>query len=127
MIAWLLGGLAVHFAQCLLPTLFRYFLRPDPRLWEEVGPRDNPPETSVQGRRSERALANGIEGMVPFIALALLLIVVPGDADRGLPGAQLFVVCRFLYAGIYIAGIPVLRSIVWTVGHLGLLLMALSI
>lgn len=127
MITWILIALLIFFAQTLLPPLFRYFLAAEARPLDPLGNRDNPPETSIYGKRAERALANSIEGYLIFLPLAVLLVAVPGDVDRGLLGTQAFVVCRLFYVGVYVAGIPVVRSILWTVGHIGLVLMALSL
>jgi len=120
---WILLALGLYFVQTLLPPLFRYMLRPDPHFLAPLGSRDDPPEIGVYGARSERALRNAGEAMILFVPLALL-----GHAIEGaLLGAQIFVVCRIAYVPAYVLGIPVLRSLIWTVGVVGLVLMAMAV
>ncbi|MGP1395902.1 MAG: MAPEG family protein [Inquilinaceae bacterium] len=120
---WILILLFLYFVQTLLPPVFRYVLRSDPQIFATLGARDNPPETSVHGARSERALRNSSEALLIFLPLALL-----GQSVEGaMLGAQVFVLSRFAYVPAYILGIPVLRSAIWTVGVAGLALMALAV
>ncbi len=123
MITYILFALLIYFVQTLLPPIFRYVIRKDPQIFATLGPRDAPPETSVYGARAERALANSGEQFLLFMPLALLAI----DVEPALLGAQIFVFSRVFYVPVYILGIPVLRSGIWTVGVFGLALMALSI
>ena len=123
MTTWIIFALGIFFVQTLLPPAFRYILGPNANLLATLGSRDNPPETSVLGARSERALRNTIEGLLIFSPLALL----HEDSGTGLLGAKIFVLSRFVYVPVYIAGIPVLRSVVWTVGVVGLGMMALGL
>ena len=116
-------ALGVFVAQTFLPVLFRYVLRKDPQLLATLGARDTPPETSVYGARSERALQNTQEAMIVFLPLALLGMSV----DGAVLGAQLFVGARVAYVPAYILGIPALRSLIWGVGVFGLVLMALAV
>ncbi|MGF1455481.1 MAG: MAPEG family protein [Alphaproteobacteria bacterium] len=120
----ILAALGLYLVQTLLPPAFRYFLRPDADLSVPMGPRDNPPETSVYGARSERAHANMQEALLIFLPLALLLNARPEIPAMGLLGAQIFVIARLIYLPAYITGIPVVRSLVWTVGLVALFLMA---
>ncbi|MDX8348092.1 MAPEG family protein [Cognatiyoonia sp. IB215446] len=117
---WILAALALYFVQTLLPPMFRYMLQPDPQILATLGPRDNPPETSIYGARSERALRNSGEALLIFLPLALL----GAEKEGALLGAQIFVLCRLAYLPAYILGIPFLRSLVWTLGVSGLVLMA---
>ncbi|MEM8836834.1 MAG: MAPEG family protein [Pseudomonadota bacterium] len=120
---WILLALLFYFVQTLLPALFRYGLRADPQILATLGTRDNPPETSRYGARSERALQNSNEQYLIFLPLALLGFSVEGAVF----GAQIFVLARIAYLPAYILGIPVLRSIIWTVGLTGLILLAVAV
>jgi uncharacterized MAPEG superfamily protein len=64
--------------------------------------------------RSTRALQNMVESLVIFAA-AILLAHAAGRED-GLTtlGAQIFFWCRLAYWPTYLAGIPYLRTIIWT-------------
>ncbi|MEM8798024.1 MAG: MAPEG family protein [Pseudomonadota bacterium] len=120
---WILLALLVYFVQTLLPALFRYVLRADPQILATLGARDNPPETSRYGARSERALQNSTEQFVIFLPLVLLGQSVEGAVF----GAQIFVIARIAYLPAYILGVPVLRSVIWTVGLTGLTLLAIAV
>ncbi|QPH55723.1 MAPEG family protein [Pontivivens ytuae] len=120
---WILAALALYFVQTLLPPLFRYVLRADPQILATLGPRDAPPETSRLGERSERALRNSGEALLIFLPLALLGQAAP----EAVTGAQIFVLARLAYVPLYVFGVPVVRSLVWTVGVVGLGLMALAV
>ena len=120
---WILLALGLYFLQTLLPPLFRYVLRRDAQIFATLGPRDNPPETSVFGARSERALRNANEAMLIFLPLALLGM----EAEGALLGAQIFVLSRIAYVPAYVLGVPVLRSAIWTAGVAGLGLMAAAL
>lgn len=120
---WILAVLLLYFVQTLLPPMFRYVLRSEPQILATLGPRDTPPETSVYGARSERALGNSGEALLLFLPLALL----GQDVAGAVLGAQIFVLSRIAYVPAYVLGIPVLRSAIWTVGVAGLGLMAFAV
>lgn len=111
-----------------LPPLFRYYLRSDPKIGAAIGNRDAPVEASVYAGRAERTLGNMIEAMLLFAPIALLAATQPGvDQAAAVLGGQLFLAARVLYAPVYILGVPVLRTLVWTAGHVGVLLIALEL
>ena len=123
MTLWILLALGLYFVQTLLPPAYRYVLRADPQIVATLGTRDNPPETGVLGARSERALRNSEEALLVFLPLALLAQPVEG----ALLGAQIFVLARIAYVPVYIIGVPVLRSVIWAVGVVGLVLMVIAL
>lgn len=116
--------LALFVLQTLLPGRFR---EPSPegakgKLTENLGNRDHMRPLTVVGERAARALANMHEAMPVFITLALMNMIV-GTAPAAVTGATVFLIARVLYAGIYIAGIPVVRTLIWGVSWVGLALM----
>jgi uncharacterized MAPEG superfamily protein len=116
--------LALFVLQTLLPSRFR---EPSPegakgKLAENLGNRDHMRPLTVVGDRASRALANMHEAMPVFITLALMNMIV-GTAEAAVTGATIFLIARVLYAGIYIAGIPVVRTLIWGVSWVGLALM----
>ncbi|MEL6980544.1 MAG: MAPEG family protein [Pseudomonadota bacterium] len=114
--------------QTFLPPLFRYYLRPDPKIGAALGNRDAPVEASVYAGRAERALRNMMEAMLLFTPVALLATTQPGvDQDGAVFGALIFLAARAVYVPVYILGVAGLRSLVWTVGHVGVLLIALEL
>lgn len=123
MLTWIIFALLIFFVQTLLPPMFRYILRSDPQIFGTLGARDSQPETSRFGARAERAIANSIEQYVMFLPLAILSAAEP----NAVLGAQLFVLSRLVYVPVYIAGIPVVRSVIWAAGIAGMVLMAATI
>lgn len=77
--------------------------------------------------RAEKALRNFLETYGMFIALAVA-VELSGTSD-GLTqwGAQLYFWSRWVYLPLYIAGVPYLRSAVWFVSAVGLVVMFLGI
>lgn len=77
--------------------------------------------------RMDRAFGNLMETF-PFFAAAVLAVVLSGrnDATSAL-GAQLFFWGRLIYVPLYALGIPYLRTAVWTVSLVGLLMVLLAL
>jgi uncharacterized MAPEG superfamily protein len=58
-----------------------------------------------------------------FLALALLNMIVGTVAASAITGATVFLIARVLYVGIYVAGIAVVRTLLWGVSWVGLVMM----
>lgn len=88
-----------------------------------AGPRDTPPKplTGI-GARFERATKN-LGETFPFAAAAILIAAVAGR-QNGLTwwGANLYFWGRVVYLPLYVAGTPYIRTVVWLVSVLGILL-----
>jgi len=80
-----------------------------------------PPATGWAGRAA-RAHRNMLENLVLFAALILIAVVANKTSDMTLLGAQIFFWARLVYAFVYLAGIPWLRTGVWLVSVIGLIL-----
>ena len=93
-----------------------------------ASPRDGdmPPLAPVPGRL-DRALRNFLETF-PFFAAALLAAEVQ-DIRNGLTwwGAQLYFWGRFVYLPLYASGLPLVRSLIWNVATLGIILILLAL
>ena len=115
MLAWTIAlGLAQIVAQASFSTVQRGLA------WN-AGARDGvaPPLTGV-GARVDRALRNLLETF-PFFAAAVLAVVASHQTSEGTAlGAQLYFWARVVYLGLYAAGVPYLRTAVWTVSMVGL-------
>ena len=72
--------------------------------------------------RAARAHHNMLENLVLFAALVLAAVVAGRTNGTTLLGAQLFFWARLVYAVVYLAGIPYLRTAVWLVSVIGLAL-----
>jgi len=77
--------------------------------------------------RSVRAHRNMVESLVIFTS-AVLVVDVAGRSNglTGL-GAQLFFWSRLAYWPTYLAGIPYLRTVIWTAAVAGILLVLVSL
>jgi len=73
------------------------------------------------GGRADRAANNQIEAMVMFLAVVLAASIA-GKAPQAALGATIFFWARLVYWPVYLAGIPVLRTLVWLVSIIGLIL-----
>jgi len=93
-----------------------------------ASPRDEtmPPLQGVAGRL-DRALHNFIESFPLFAAVVLAAHV--SDTHDALTewGAQLYFWARVVYVLLYAVGIPLLRSIVWNIATLGILLFIVAL
>jgi uncharacterized MAPEG superfamily protein len=88
-----------------------------------TGPRDEPvmPLKGVGGRLS-RALRNFLETFPLFVAAIVLAQSVNVHNGLTLWGAWLYVVGRVVYLPLYALGLPYIRSFVWTIATVGIVL-----
>jgi uncharacterized MAPEG superfamily protein len=85
-----------------------------------------PALTGIAGRLN-RALRNFIETF-PLFAAAVLMAHIAGKHNWMTEwGAQLYFGARVAYVAVYAAGIVLLRSLVWNVATLGIILILLSV
>jgi uncharacterized MAPEG superfamily protein len=129
MVLIILLVLALFVVQTLLPGRFR---EPFPegsegKIKENLGNRDQMRPLTVVGERASRALANMHEALPVFLALALLNMIVGTAAASAITGATLFLIARILYVGVYLAGITVVRTLLWVASWVGLVLMILPL
>ncbi len=93
-----------------------------------AGPRDvpTPPLRGVAGRL-DRALRNFLETFPLFVAAVLVAHV--ADAHNALTewGARLYLWARVLYVPLYAAGVPLVRSLVWNVATVGIVLIVVAL
>jgi len=125
MVLLVLLVLALFVVQALLPGRFREPAVDGARgkLTENLGNRDHMRPLTVVGERAARALANMHEALPVFLALALMNMIVGTAAGMAITGATLFLIARVVYVGLYMAGVPVVRTLVWVVSWVGLAMM----
>ncbi|HSZ52665.1 MAG TPA: MAPEG family protein [Caulobacteraceae bacterium] len=90
-----------------------------------AGPRDeaaSAPLPAIVGR-AQRALDNFKETWPAYIALALALAVTNRTGGMGALGAWIWFAARIVYIPLYLLGVPGLRTLVWAVSLVGLILM----
>jgi uncharacterized MAPEG superfamily protein len=85
-----------------------------------------PPVTVLTGRFG-RAFGNFRETFVYFAVAVLLVSVLVKESELSAWGAHLYFWSRLVYVPVYAVGIPVLRTVVWTMSILGLVLVLLSV
>lgn len=90
------------------------------------GPRDEPSPVTGGAGRLQRAFANFLE-TYPFFAAAILMVLV-SETRGGLSeaGAITYLAARVVYVPLYASGIPRIRSLVWFVGLIGLILVLIE-
>jgi uncharacterized MAPEG superfamily protein len=84
------------------------------------GNRDDVPEPSPLAARADRAARNMLENLVLFGCLILAARLANAPQDRVVLGARIFFCARVAYFAIYLAGVAHLRTLVWSVGVVGL-------
>jgi uncharacterized MAPEG superfamily protein len=92
-----------------------------------LGPRDEPGAGlgKVPGRL-DRAWKNFLETFPLFVAAILVEAQVPQDSDMAVLGAQLYFWSRVAFLPIYAIGLPVVRTLVWSVSLAGIVMVLLA-
>ena len=116
---WLLWAVALTLVQMLLAVGGATLQVGLPAL---AGNREGLAPCTGWAGRAQRAHHNMLESLVLFAALVLVAVVSDRTNGTTLLGAQLFFWARLVYAGVYVAGIPWLRTLVWLASVAGMLL-----
>lgn len=122
-LAW---TLVLAVVQVLLPAMAR---TSETGVDYNAGPRDAPSSAPV-GKvtaRLQRAQQNLFETLPLFAAAVLIAQVAGRNGELTFWGASLYLAARVIYVPLYAAGIPVVRSLVWSVGLLGLILVLAAV
>jgi uncharacterized MAPEG superfamily protein len=115
----LLWSVALMFAQMLVSTIGAQLQVGLPML---AGNHEKFPEITGWAGRARRAYYNMIDNMVLFVPLVLVAVMLGKTNDSTLLGAQLFFWARLVYAFVYLIGIPWVRTGVWAVSVVGLIM-----
>ena len=121
---WLVWAVALTVVQMLVAVTGAFLQVGLPML---VGNRDNMPALAGWAGRADRAHHNMLENLVLFAALVLTASLSGKSNDTVVLGAQIFFWVRLVYAGVYLIGIPWLRTGVWLVSMIGLVLIFLQV
>ena len=92
-----------------------------------AGNREGLPEAKGWAGRARRAHLNMLENMPLFTALVLIAHVAGKANPMAVLGAQIFFWARVAYAIVYVAGIPWLRTCIWAVSVVGMILIFLQL
>ena len=80
-----------------------------------------PRPVPMWGSRANRVHINAVEAFAPFAALVLIAAVAGKANAMTAFWAQWFFWFRVAHAGVYYAGIPYVRTLVFTAGYVGVL------
>lgn len=84
-----------------------------------AGPRDDLPPPGVFQARTKRVVDNHREGLTLFAPLVLAISIAHISNHWTVLGAELFFYSRLVHAVLYLAAVPLVRPLVWTVGIVG--------
>ena len=90
------------------------------------GPRDNPVQITGVAGRLFRALNNHFEALILF-TIAVVVVTLGGKSSPLTENcAWLYLIARVLYIPAYASGIPLLRSLIWTVSFAATVIMLVA-
>jgi uncharacterized MAPEG superfamily protein len=85
-----------------------------------LGARDGVPPLTGWGGRVVRAYANLMDNLVLFAVVVLTAHVVGASNEQTAFGSIFFFACRIAHAVFYIGGVPVLRTVAYLGGVVGI-------
>ena len=124
---WILATLGLYFIQTMIAPVIQYTSGGRATLMIAMTGRDNPPEMSAVTARIDRATHNMVEALLVFIPLSLLAIILGVADGQAATGAMIFFFARVVYIPAYASGIAGVRTSVWTVGTIGLIMILLAV
>ncbi len=93
-----------------------------------VGARDEaPPPVGKVAGRLERAFRNFMETFAFFAVAVILCALAARHNWATIWGAQTYVAARILYLPLYAFGVPVLRTLIWLLATVSILLMYVAL
>ncbi len=120
----LVWSAALAFVQCLIAVTGAFLQVGLPTL---AGNRENMQAITGWGGRAERAHRNMLQSLVLFAALVLVAQAAGKLNATTALGAQLLFWARLAYAAVYLVGLPWVRTAVWGVSIVGLLLIFIQL
>jgi len=123
-IVLLVWSVALAFAQCLVAVTGATLQVGLPML---ASNREAMPPLTGWAGRAQRAHRNMLESLVLFAALVLACVIAGKANSTTLLGAQVFFWARVAYALVYLIGVPWLRTGVWGVSVVGLVMIFLQL
>ena len=76
--------------------------------------------------RAQRAHENMLENLLPFAALALVVVIAGRTSGTTALAAELFFWARLLHAVVYVAGIAWIRTLAYAVGVVAMVMLFLA-
>lgn len=127
MVALILWVLLLYVVQTLVPSAIMSRAMGPAAMHYAGGPRDEPLVLTVKAGRAKRALENMNEAMVVFLPLVLISVHLGLNGGLAWWGTLVFLLARVVYVPAYIAAIGLTRSIIWSIGHIGLGMIAVAV
>lgn len=90
------------------------------RKWNVSARDETLPEANVMTGRTIRAQANFLETFPIAIVALLGVVIADRTSDWTALGGWIWLGARVVYLPLYAMGVPVIRTIVWTIGMVGL-------
>ena len=87
-----------------------------------AGNREDLPAIKGWAGRAQRAHRNMLENLILFAILVLVAQAAGRTNATTLVGCELFFWARLIYAVVYVAGVPWIRTGVWAISVIGLIL-----
>jgi len=88
-----------------------------------AGPRDTATPLTGVAARLDRARGNFLETFPFFVAVVIATQLLQRHDAMTMLGAQLYFWARLVYVPVYAAGIPYLRTLIWAVSIVGIVLL----
>lgn len=85
------------------------------------------PIPNITQARLSRAFYNLLETFVVFVALALALTATGRTGGLGATGAWIWLIARIVYVPVYALGLQGIRTLVWAISAIGLVLMLIRL
>ena len=92
-----------------------------------AGPRDDLPPPKPFQARTVRVVNNHREGLTIFAPLVLVAATAQVSNHWTVLGAELFFYSRVVHAGVYLAGVPMIRPLAWAGGFAGTVMVLLAL
>lgn len=120
----LIGSAVLTWLMLITASLLRTHSWTPGGMQRAFGNRDDlPPPTPLAGR-ADRAAKNMLESLVLFSAAVLAVSMAGKSSAQTALGATVFFWARVAFWPCYLAGIKYLRTAIWTVGMVGLAMVA---
>ncbi len=81
-----------------------------------MGPRDEPRVMTGLAGRLHRAFNNQLEGLTLFAVAAVCVTLLDASTPFTRGAAAVYLAARVVYIPLYALGVPLWRSVVWSVG-----------
>jgi uncharacterized MAPEG superfamily protein len=91
-----------------------------------MGARDEPREITGLAGRLKRAFNNQLEGMLLYAVAAVSVTLLGASSPFTQTCAILYIGARVVYIPLYAFGVPLWRSVVWSVGFIATLAMLIA-